>query len=619
MAYSPREISIEDIFSGNKRYKIPNFQRDFSWEDSNFDDFLDDLFSSSGINCKVQDFDHDNRYFFGMILVLGDKISSDIDKPYQVIDGQQRLTTMTLFFAAITEIIHTLNDDYRVEFGDRLYATRNKQGKSEQVHRLVNDALNPLLPEKILNLNGAGDLSAKVDIQSDEQKHLLDAYEYIKNILSKKEISMRMHVDIEDLNDALYISILEALGDYLSNSTLICIYNDSLEEANKLFRNLNSRGKKLDPPDLIKNEIFSILEDESQSASTRWMQIEKNIYESEENLQTFIFHFMRGRYKSITKNNLYERFMSRVEPSAESYMEFLESLVQASQYYKIMLNPTDKTEIFGQKKYFSQKDHWQIKSDLEFFNGIDVSQLRILLITLFEVFDKKKMSSAQFRKFIRITALHQCMHVLVHSSANKLTTIYANTSQELLKYRNKENWSTNDVDNAYKEYEAALVGKLPSENFVESVNLTYDAKKLDNSKKGKEYALIKFVLETLAVNRQEQTIKSNKGLKFIYDATIEHIIDRENIKDNASEGWINSLGNLLLLEQGKHYSNVKSEEEKRNMYSKSDITMTNQFFTDFPNFYSDTPNQSGIKESIESRNKSLLKQFDNIVRPPKSE
>lgn len=266
MSFTPFEMSIKDIFLGDRRYKIPNFQREFSWENENFDDFYEDLFKSSGLTISNTIAVPENKYFFGMILLLGDKSSPNEELPYEVIDGQQRLTTMILFFAAIQDIIKGKSKDYETEFEERLFCKRTKQGKTHEVQRLVNESLDPVLPVSILNLNNFKKNKAVVKPNSNEQTWLLNSYDYIKKLLDKDNLADSLNVKIDELDDSLYLNILDGLGNHLSNSTLICIFHDNKEEANNLFRNLNFRGKPLTQSDLLKNELFSILEDSGKFA-----------------------------------------------------------------------------------------------------------------------------------------------------------------------------------------------------------------------------------------------------------------------------------------------------------------------------------------------------------------
>ncbi|MEB3058714.1 DUF262 domain-containing protein [Parvimonas sp. D9] len=199
MSFKPYDLSVNDIFSGNRRYKIPNYQREFSWENENFDDFYNDLIKSSKLSLENTDINIENKYFFGTILLLGVKESPDYNIPYEVIDGQQRLTTMTLFFAAIQDIIRNISTEYKTDFDERLFCKVTKSGQYIELERLVNNSLIPVLPVTILNLNNLKNNGAKPNPDSYEKNWLLNAFEYIKKLLSKESFSVSLNIDIKSI------------------------------------------------------------------------------------------------------------------------------------------------------------------------------------------------------------------------------------------------------------------------------------------------------------------------------------------------------------------------------------------------------------------------------------
>lgn len=599
MVFSPFELSVKEIFSNDRRYKIPKFQRDFSWENDNFDDFFYDLVKSSKITISNTTVDAVNKYYFGTILLLGKKESPDINIPYEVVDGQQRLTTMTLVFAVIQDIIREINKKYITDFDDRLFCKSTKQGKLNQLQRLVNNSLAPVLPVSILNMNNLRDSGADVKPSSGEQDWLLSAFDYIKKLFSKDNIAVSMDIDISNLDDETYLYILDGLGNHLSNSTLISIFHEDKEEANSLFRNLNYRGKPLSQSDLIKNELFSLVEDETKFASTKWKKIEDNIYESGEGLQKFIYHYMNGRYSNIRNNNMFDKFTKNVRENRDDYIKFLNSLSKASEFYKIILMPEDNDIVFDKISYFKCDDNPSIKRNLEFFKNIEISQCRILLITLFECREKNLIKNSLFKEFIELIATHQCLHVLVKSSPNKLTSIYAKASKALISLEKNNKTQSNDIFEVLKK---DLLDRLPDINLVQEASLSYSGVKIADMKlkERKEYVLIKFILQKLSEHEQEETSKrGNDGLRFIYSSTLEHIIDKKQSVDNVF-----SLGNIILLERDIH-DDCKSLDLKKKMYEKSKITLTRKFFDEYIDF-----NQDIILE----RQRQLLKKYYNLVK-----
>lgn len=601
MGFSPFDLSVKQILTGDNRYKIPNFQRGFSWNKTNFDDFYNDLIISSKIDIKDVKVDSNNKYFFGTILLLGNKLTPDVDKPYEVIDGQQRLTTVTLFFAAIIDIIKSINKDYKTEFNERLFFDSIKEGQSTQIQRLVNDALDPILPISILNINKLKDDGAEPIPDSYEQNWLIESYDYIKTLLCKDNISISLN-NSENIDDEKYISILDNIGKHLSNAVMICIYHENRDEANNLFRNLNYRGKPLSQSDLIKNELFAVISETGDFVSKTWKNIEDNIYDSGETMQQFIYHYMYSRYTQITNNNAFEKFLKNVKSERKAYVDFLKSLRKSSEYYRIILSPNDSDTIFGIKDYFKKDDNPSIKRTLEFFRKIEVSQLRILLLSLFVVREKNIINNTRFREFFNQISLHQSVHVLVKSSPNKLTSIYAKASRSLLNLVTKDK-------SEYKEESKKILDTLkedlkdrkPELVVVGDVDLEYSGKPEASMKPAekKEHALIRFILQKISEDVQDKaTVKSNDGLGFISLATIEHIID----KRDRSEGLL-SIGNLILLERDVR-EDLEDFKLKKEMYDKSKISLTKNFFLDYPYF--------GI-EDIETRRRNILESFYNLI------
>ena len=114
----------------------------------------------------------------------------------------------------------------------------------------------------------------------------------------------------------------------------------------------------------------------------------------------------------------------------------------------------------------------------------------------------------------------------------------------------------------------------------------------------------------MSFKEQKHNQKSNDALKFIYDSTLEHIIDEENNFEN-----INSLGNLLLLEQ-QYHGNDKGILNKQKMYKKSQIILTKNFFESYPEFQKEEKKEEYkkyIEKVVENRRKKLLSDYYDYV------
>ncbi len=598
--------SVYELFSGKNVYKIPNYQRSYSWKKEQFKEFFEDLLDTSGINKDQNEASDSNRYFFGMISLIGDMSNPDPKKPYSVIDGQQRITTMQLFYIAIQETIDNLNKElsdeekYSTDIEDRLICKMTNNGQSESTMRLVKGTLNPHYSVEILNFEGRKEDGARVDPKSQEQLALGDAYEAMKKHISKSNISKKLGMKPKELDDERYKKILDNLGKHLGNSQVICIYHKNPSDAHTLFRNLNSRGVVLNKVDLIKSDIFSNLSHNDGYVDDRWATIERNTYDINESIQTFFYHFLSSRHKEITTTNLFEKYNKYYkDEEGELEGDFLENLKDASELYKAMIQPDDNETLFKEERYFSNRNHPSIKRNLVYLTHWGLSQYRPLVLTLFECREKDIIDNRYLKKMIDLVAFNQCIFLIAKANAKDIRNVYNDITFSLRKIDINGDIPT-QRESIYRDFKKELLENLPDKNSIINKKLKYSCKPMNVMSKDelKEFEIIRFILSKLAESNQGDSNHSNDALKFISDASLEHIIDRENQGDD-----INLLGNILLIEQNLH-DDKKEWDDKLAMYSRSNIKMTNTFANEYPNFE---------KKDILKRNKKLLEEFYSLV------
>lgn len=616
MKFHPEDKKIKDILGSGNVYQIPNFQRDYSWETDNFEDFLKDLLAASNAtydnNChmlNIKNVDELEDYFFGTFLVVGDYSSTEEKRI--VVDGQQRLTTMTLFLAAIRDIIEEIKQEktlaYDHQFDDALIVNKIQKGKSTKQARVINEKLTPILPVNILDINGHKKNGAVHNPENEGQDLLLNTYEWFKKQLSLIELAKRLsnsklkRTDIEKINSIPaeeYLNFLDTLGTQLLISTVIIIYSEDEQSANIMYRNFNFRGIPLSGTDLIKNEIFELLDDSTGSANKHWSTIENNVSINEsDSMSTFFIHYFSSKYKQAAKKDLFPIFLKKYDAEILNYQSFLNEIVKESAHYRIIISPQDNDELFGKEKYFLYNDHPIIKRQLQRLNELDVTQVRTLLLGLFFAKDNNLVTSKQFKKVLNNVLLFQSLFVMTSSPSNQIRGIYSRYARE---FRSKDKSEmTKVITNLFKE----LSDKIPSEETILSKsNLTYDHRdKYDDMTKiqKKHKTLIKLILTVLSEEIQKSSGQNNNNdsFKFISESSFEHIIDQSTTLVNRF-----SLGNLILLEKSKHKDNV----DKKDMYSNSEIIMTKSFSDILEKFQTD--------EDIERRNREILSNYYKYVK-----
>lgn len=107
MNIKPYDKTIREVLVSGRQFLIPRFQREYSWDKKNYKEFLEDMLSCLSIkDGKVVN----SQYFLGTMLFIGD-YAEGTDKEIQVVDGQQRLTTITILFSALSDRFRQLGED----------------------------------------------------------------------------------------------------------------------------------------------------------------------------------------------------------------------------------------------------------------------------------------------------------------------------------------------------------------------------------------------------------------------------------------------------------------------------------------------------------------------------
>ena len=99
MNFKPDEKNIRSLLKSGCQFVIPRFQREYSWDKKNYQEFFEDMINNLVASSGVI---NDDQYFLGTMLFVGN-FAEKPDKPIEVVDGQQRLTTITILFSVLSD------------------------------------------------------------------------------------------------------------------------------------------------------------------------------------------------------------------------------------------------------------------------------------------------------------------------------------------------------------------------------------------------------------------------------------------------------------------------------------------------------------------------------------
>ncbi|GAA8861466.1 hypothetical protein HpRN3_02010 [Helicobacter pylori] len=250
-----KDSHLRDILKDELYYQIPIYQRPYQWTEENCEKLLDDLFFN------YED-DRESDYFCGSLVLIA--ISEDSKaKTYDVVDGQQRLSTFILLAKVLATLYSERLDPKIQEYLQESWSDRHEDGEKKKRKRLDFDLVGSSAKKDFQDAldffddldASKGENSKSNDPSKGKNSYLKNAI-CLKNYLEKKEIA-----DINTFIQWLYFKV-----------NFITITCSDTDMALRIFNVLNARGLPLHATDIFKGELLKKLteEKEQEKLATRW-------------------------------------------------------------------------------------------------------------------------------------------------------------------------------------------------------------------------------------------------------------------------------------------------------------------------------------------------------------
>jgi len=301
------ERTISKILTEQICYEIPPYQRPYSWEQENVQQLLDDVWEAYE--------GRDAEYFIGSLIT----IERERDRRYDVVDGQQRLTTLNLIFACLRDRIG--DEAAKAELGKRILPCNVLTGESESPRLLLRST-----------------------DQTFFRKHVLEGHRLAHKERSVVGASQRHLVENLDVVDEFCRGRSEQLLKLFANYLLTKVYvvfvtTPSLQSAYRLFNVLNARGIPLSNADLIKNSLFSHLDGQvgrSEELEARWLELEEEL--GIERLDAFFGHHRTSLRAAKARGSLHEELEPLSNATHGGPFVFLDAVVSSAANYMRIVN-----------------------------------------------------------------------------------------------------------------------------------------------------------------------------------------------------------------------------------------------------------------------------------------
>ncbi len=569
MGFEPLGKTVKSLISSHNTFSIPRFQRDFSWDKQNYDEFYKDILNQLII--KGKEFQAD-KYFLGNMIFLGSKDHETVE----VIDGQQRLTTITIVLAALRNQLYTINSEEAKSIADTIqneYIVKTMDGK---IHRRLDPKTSfPYFANTIQDTE-----PTKQKPSSDEENDLKDAFDNFCNKLTFEQLNIDLSTYKQiTITKEDYSKTLKAIRDQILACEIVAVYVDDSIQANKIFENINSKGKPLSQVDLVKNYIFNHITPSQTNVDNiqlKWVEMKNKLTGNESdsnnnsiNFDMFFIDYNKAKYPTLNINskNLYEKFRKKFK-TKDQIKSFCDSMYDDIDLYINVINPKFDD--------YKRQEKQPIFYALQAINRFKGKQVRIPLLSLF--IKDKSGSHVKNEYMVDFIMFLSVFHFAVFGlnmkfRSNQLTAPFKTFSVKVIESKNKF-----DVKNAMDELKKTMLNKITKELFIDHfVKLTFNKQQARIKGSFTEFPT-SFALNT--IENRLSSIKLNRN-----DSSIEHIFDEET-------GELN-IGNLLVVEKSinDQLSILKSERdrmltftEKRVLYSQSKYVMVNEFVTKYQDF-----------------------------------
>ncbi|CEN33051.1 DUF262 domain-containing protein [Capnocytophaga cynodegmi] len=530
--------TIFELFDGSqKQFIIPVYQRAYSWEKEQLSAFLNDL---------LEQIEGDNNYFYGNILLE----TIEKGKKYEIIDGQQRLTTLSLFIRAIINVLRNRETDIDLEEKEKTYI---KYGGTIKLRPVEYDRA---FYDTIIVEN-----KNKCNILSPSQERIFEAKKYFQTELEK--------LDTELIHEIL---------NKVENTELASIELTGKKDAALMFELQNNRGKDLTNMEKIKSyfmyQMYVYSDKEQVETNIEYIaDIFKSIYQVINDIKilnedsVLIYHnnaYINGYYYR-TLDDVKEKFKKqkdKVKWIKEYVNELLLSFTNIKKFNQLDNDYSQRLNSIGIPAYA-----WAFIIRGYKYNEAGLLEL---LQTLEKVIFRAKLINSRANIQERLNAI--------------LSNFEGDVSQLNKEIKDKLNseWYWSDAN--MKEY-------LDSRNFYGNRILNYLLWQYESYIQGKGYKIHNIELEKEQIEHISPQRPEEGKLATGYDKYDEEF----------EKSYLHCLGNLMLI-SGSHNASIgnKSFKQKLNSYKQNPLLNQQAEIKDF------CEEEKWGKEEINKRHKKIL-------------
>jgi hypothetical protein len=551
-------VNLAELLGNGRVYRVPTYQRDYSWREESWEDLWLDILA---LRAREE-----GRHYMGSVV-----FQSRSDQEFLIIDGQQRLATLSLIAICVIKKLGELvaqdidpaNNQERVEILRRTYlGDKDPKSLLYSSKLLLNANNDDFYQHYILQLR----TPPNPHRLSDTDKLLYQAFQYYdKRLASLPEVV------------ASGESLVEFLAETVARRLLFIriLVEDELS-AFTVFETLNARGVDLTATDLLKNYLFSLIpsEHDLKHVQSQWLRIANTV--GTDRFPEFLRHLINSDQAFIRSERLFKVLKDRVR-DGHAALDLLDRLEREADVYAALRDPSHE-------RWRADRTQREQIRVLRIFN---VKQLLPLLLAGY-----RRLEPGVFGRLLRLCVVVSFRYNMISRlNANELEKIYNQAAIGIHESR---------LTTVAQIFEALRPVYVPDDKFGND----FATIQIANTSRRKR--LIRYTLFQLEADASGQTrdFEDDPG-------TIEHILPENPGKDwstafpaDTQDTYIYRLGNYTLLEAAKNRDLKGSDfAAKRQVYASSQYALSR-----------DLSQQTWDPDAMNRRQEQLAKRAAHIWR-----
>ncbi|WP_298141826.1 DUF262 domain-containing protein [uncultured Acinetobacter sp.] len=522
---------LKFIDGSDKRFIIPVYQRNYSWQNKHCAQLLNDL---KGLIKKP-----DAPHFFGSI--VSSHMQGGKREDFLIIDGQQRLTTISILLIAIVDL---LKHKKVIPKDDRLI---EKITKKHLVDEYQED-------QRKIRLKPIKDDCKAFDALFGDESDFVDDSNVTSNFRYFRDRILNENIDIDDLYDA--ISRLQTIDIFLEKD----------DDPQLIFESLNSTGLELEEGDKIRNFILMGLSSELQEKyyEAFWNKIEKNTHFK---VSDFFKDYLTLKLnRTVVIKDIYFTFKDYVKKNNDDVEVLLKDLLEYSNLYAIILNPMQYQNSFT--------------AVLVRLSQLEFTVIFPVVLAILKRWSEKNLTDQEVTELLRVTEIFLFRRLIVGLATNALSKIFATLDKDVTKKAQSSQLASYAEIYKYVLLNKEESSRFPNDDEFEQALFSRNIYAMSSKNKAYLFSFLENEESKEQINVIERIKDGTYTIEHIMPQTLSPVWQKElgEKSQQIHEQWLHTLPNLTLTGYNSKYSNrpFKDKLDVENGFKDSNLRL-NQY------------------------------------------